>query len=124
MNAPDTAPRPVFLARVYDDPLPVGGRYLVERLWPGGVRRDALQLSGWLRDLAPSTELRRWFDHRPERWEEFQRRYRGQLATSRDALITLREALSHGPVVLVYTARDRDRNSAVVLAAYLQEWAE
>lgn len=112
---------PLHLARVYEHPLPHGSRFLVERLWPRGVRREGLGLDGWLRDAAPSTELRRWFSHRPERWEEFRRRYRTELAAEPDALAPLLQALPRGPVVLLFAARDREHNSAVVLAAHLEE---
>ncbi len=111
----------IHLARVYDHSRPAGTRFLVERLWPRGCSRQELHLDGWLRDVAPSTDLRRWFGHRPERWEEFQRRYLAELADAADALAPLLDAASQGDVVLLYAARDRDHNSAVVLAAYLQE---
>lgn len=113
----------VQLARVYDHPLPDGARFLVERLWPRGVSREGLGLDGWLPDVAPSTELRRWFAHRPERWMEFRRRYRTELAANLGALAPLLEAASRGPVVLLYAARDRERNSAVVLADQLARLA-
>jgi len=98
-----------------------GERYLVDRLWPRGVRKEALALTGWLKDVAPSDALRRWFGHRPERWAEFRRRYRAELRTKPEALRPLAEALRRGPVTLVYGARDRERNHAVVLREFFLE---
>jgi uncharacterized protein YeaO (DUF488 family) len=111
----------IRLTRVHD-PDPVGGpgpRYLVERLWPRGIRRADLPLDGWLRDVAPSTELRRWFGHDPDRWEEFRRRYLAELAAAPEACRLLLDAARAGPVTLLYSARDREHNSAVVLREHL-----
>ena len=103
-----------------------GARFLVERLWPRGVRKDDLVLTGWLKDVAPSSELRRWFGHRPERWSEFRARYWDELdaaaAAASPALVTLLEACRQGSVTLLYSARDRERNSAVVLRDWLLDW--
>jgi uncharacterized protein YeaO (DUF488 family) len=110
----------IRLARVFDrDAPPAGRRFLVERLWPRGVRRADLPLDGWLRDVAPSTELRRWFGHDPARWHEFRRRYLAQLEASPDACRPLLDAARSGPVTLLYSARDREHNSAVVLRDHL-----
>lgn len=98
-----------------------GARFLVERLWPRGLSKERLALSGWLKDLAPSTDLRKWYDHRPERWIEFQQRYRAELSQHEEALEVLLEAARRGPVTLVYAARDAERNSAMVLNAFLAE---
>ena len=96
-----------------------GRRLLVERLWPRGMRKEALLLDAWVKDVAPSTELRKWFSHRVERWTEFQRRYRRELDAHRDAWAPILEASRRGPVTLVYSAHDPEHNAAVVLRDYL-----
>jgi uncharacterized protein YeaO (DUF488 family) len=93
--------------------------YLVDRLWPRGVRKDALDMDGWLKDVAPSTELRRWFGHAPGRWEEFRERYRAELDARPDAADPLLDALRDGPVVLLYDAKDTEHNQAIVLRNWL-----
>ena len=111
----------IELKRAYDAPAPGDGRrFLVERLWPRGVRKTELPLDGWLKDVAPSPELRRWFGHAPHRWFSFRRRYLGELRRHADALTPLLEAARHGPVTLVYSARDTEHNAAVVLRAHLR----
>jgi uncharacterized protein YeaO (DUF488 family) len=96
-----------------------GRRLLVERLWPRGMRKEALRLDAWVKDVAPSTELRKWFSHRVDRWTEFQRRYRRELSAHRDAWSPILEASRRGPVTLVYSAHDPEHNAAVVLRNYL-----
>jgi len=96
-----------------------GRRLLVERLWPRGMRKEALRLDGWVKDVAPSTELREWFSHRLDRWSEFQRRYRRELSAHRDAWSPILEASRRGPVTLVYSAHDAEHNAAVVLRDFL-----
>jgi uncharacterized protein YeaO (DUF488 family) len=83
------------------------------------MRKEALRLDAWVKDLAPSTELRKWFSHRVDRWTEFQRRYRRELNTHRDAWSPILEASKRGPVTLVYSAHDPEHNAAVVLRDYL-----
>ncbi len=104
----------IRLRRVYE---PSGGDegrlFLVERLWPRGIRKEALQVEAWVKDAAPSTALRRWYGHDPQKWPEFQRRYRHELAASPAAWQPLLEAARHGPVTLLYSARDTERNSAL-----------
>ncbi|HEU5481747.1 MAG TPA: DUF488 family protein [Sphingomicrobium sp.] len=90
-------------------------RILVDRLWPRGVSKEAAKLDDWIKDIAPSAELRRWFDHDPKRWDEFRRRYRAELATRGEALSQLRRQARKGPITLVYSARDQLHNDAVVL---------
>lgn len=97
-----------------------GKRFLVDRLWPRGVKKESLALAGWLKEIAPSDALRRWFGHDPERWVEFRRRYRAELKSQRTALQPLRDALKRGPVTLVYSAHDEAHNQAVVLRELLQ----
>jgi uncharacterized protein YeaO (DUF488 family) len=111
----------IDLARVYDDPAQgEAPRFLVERLWPRGVRRADLSLSDWLKDVAPSDELRRWFGHRPERWDEFRRRYFAELDERPTAWEPLRDAAAAGPVTLLYSARDAEHNNAVALRQYVE----
>jgi uncharacterized protein YeaO (DUF488 family) len=108
------------LKRAYDAPAPGDGpRFLVERLWPRGVRKADLQLAGWLKDVAPSPELRRWFGHDPRRWAEFRRRYLVELRQHGDALAPLLDAARAGPTTLVYSARDTRHNAAVALRDHL-----
>ncbi|MFI6596713.1 DUF488 domain-containing protein [Nonomuraea sp. NPDC050536] len=109
----------VCIQRVYDHEPREGAVFLVDRLWPRGVRKDDLELDGWLKDAAPSTELRRWFGHQPERFAEFARRYRAELDAHPEALQPIRDAAAHGPVTLLYAAKDPVHNQAVVLRDYL-----
>jgi uncharacterized protein YeaO (DUF488 family) len=98
-----------------------GRRFLVERLWPRGMKKEALALDAWLKDVAPSTELRKWFAHRVERWEEFQRRYREELSAHPEAWQPIVQAAARGPVTLLYSAHDTEHNGALVLRDYLTE---
>jgi uncharacterized protein YeaO (DUF488 family) len=109
----------VSVTRVYEPPSPADGRrILVDRLWPRGVSKARAQLDAWMKDVAPSDELRRWFDHRPERWTEFQRRYTDELKANPE-LAALRDMATAGPVTLLYAARNTANNEAVVLAELL-----
>jgi uncharacterized protein YeaO (DUF488 family) len=111
----------VRLKRAYDPPGPEDGRrYLVERLWPRGVKKEALRVEAWLKDVAPSDGLRRWFGHDPKRWPEFRRRYLQELEKNAEAWEPLLEAARHGTVTLVYSARDTEHNNAVALKDYLE----
>ena len=102
-----------------------GYRVLVDRVWPRGVRKADARLDWWAKELAPSTELRKWFGHDPERWQGFREAYRDELAQCPEALSRLMEQMEKGCVTLLYAARDREHNQAVVLAEILaQEWAE
>ncbi len=98
-----------------------GFRILVDRLWPRGLSKEKLPIDLWLRDLGPSTELRKWFGHDPARWEEFRRRYREELDGSRELLDQVREHLKAGAVTLVYSAKDEEHNQAVVIREYLNQ---
>jgi len=110
----------IALKRVYEDAAPGdGARFLVERLWPRGIRKQDLRMDAWLKDAAPSDALRRWFSHDPARWEEFQRRYFAELATRPEALEPIFDAARHGAVTLLYSARDTEHNNAVALKRYL-----
>jgi uncharacterized protein YeaO (DUF488 family) len=109
----------VRLKRAYDQRAPDDGvRILVDRIWPRGVRRDALDIAAWVPEIGPSDELRRWFGHRLERWPEFRERYRRELAEPerRQVLDALRERAATGTLTLLFGARDVDHNQAVVIA--------
>jgi uncharacterized protein YeaO (DUF488 family) len=109
----------VRLQRAYDEPVPDDGhRVLVDRVWPRGRTKEQLQLDTWARDLGPSTQLRKWFGHDPARWAEFEARYQAELAepARAQALDALAERARRGPVTLVFGARDREHNQAVVIA--------
>ena len=96
-----------------------GQRVLVDRVWPRGISKDKLKDAVWLKDVAPSTALRKWFGHRPERWRQFCRRYAAELNANADAVAALRKLVRRGPVTLVYSARDVEHNQARALADYL-----
>jgi len=108
--------------RAYDPPHDDdGARFLVDRLWPRGVSREALRIQDWLKDAAPSNELRKWYGHDASRWDEFSRRYRAELQERPEALAPLLDAARVGDVTLVYAKKDTERNNAVVLAEVLRE---
>jgi uncharacterized protein YeaO (DUF488 family) len=108
--------------RAYDPADPGDGyRVLIDHVWPRGVSRERAKLDNWARALAPSDELRRWFDHVPDRFDEFRSHYRDELKGQRDHLDDLRARARKGPVTIVYAARDREHNNAVVLAELLRE---
>lgn len=110
----------VKVKRIYEAPDPSDGtRVLVDRLWARGLTKEKAALDLWLKDIAPSTELRKWFSHDPAKWEEFQKRYRAELETNDAAVARLREELRKGPVTLLYGARDQEHNEALVLRDYL-----
>jgi uncharacterized protein YeaO (DUF488 family) len=103
--------------RVYDSAAPGDGyRILIDRLWPRGVSRERARLDEWARDLAPSDGLRRWFNHDPKRFAEFRKRYRHELSAHADRIGELRARAGHGPLTILYGARDTEHNDAVVLA--------
>jgi uncharacterized protein YeaO (DUF488 family) len=113
----------LHLKRAYDPASAAdGSRYLVERLWPRGVKKEELALTAWLKDLAPSTELRRWYNHDPARWPEFVRRYRAELEgpTQKTSLERLGAEARHNDVTLVFAAKDGEHSSARVLRDLLQ----
>lgn len=111
----------IRLKRAYEEPGSSDGRrILVERLWPRGVTREAAALDDWMKDIAPSAELRKWYGHEPDRWPEFQKRYARELANKLALVEELRSQCAAGPVTLIFAARDEARNSAVVLKAVLE----
>jgi uncharacterized protein YeaO (DUF488 family) len=110
----------ILLWRVYDgEPQSPSRVYLVERLWPRGVRKAAVEMDAWAKDVAPSTELRRWFSHEPARWEEFRRRYFAELDAREQAWRPLLDAAGSADITLLYSSRDRTHNNAVALREYL-----
>lgn len=110
----------IALERVYDDVASTPGRrYLVERLWPRGVRKESLRFDAWLKDVAPSSELRKWFSHDPAKWDEFRRRYNAELDAAPEAWAPILSAARQGPVTLLFSSRDREHNNAVALKEYL-----
>ena len=105
--------------RVYEAPAPDDGqRVLVDRIWPRGVSKEEAALALWLKEIAPSDELRKWFGHEAARWAEFQKRYRAELDGNGEAVAQLRGLLRHGKVTLLYGAHDEAHNNAVALAGY------
>lgn len=112
----------IHIARVYDDLSAIkGARLLVDRLWPRGIRKETLALDEWLKDVAPSSDLRKWFGHDPDKWPEFRKRYREELDANTDAVERCLEWCRKGSVTLLYGAKDEAHNQAVVLRAYLRE---
>ena len=110
----------IRLQRAYDGPTAEdGARILVDRLWPRGLKKEALALAGWAKELAPSTALRQWFHHEPGRWPEFQQRYRAELAARPEAVQALRAQAQAGTVTLIYSAHSAEMNNAVVLRDFL-----
>jgi uncharacterized protein YeaO (DUF488 family) len=112
----------VLTKRVYQPADPADGyRVLIDHVWPRGISRQKAQLDEWARELAPSDELRRWFDHIPERFDQFRSRYRNELEAHAEKLAELRRRAGEGRVTIVYAARDEAHNNAVVLAELLEE---
>lgn len=97
-----------------------GRRILVERLWPRGVSKDQAQIAAWTKDVAPSPELRKWFDHRPERWKEFKRRYFAELDARPEAVDALLSEMGRGKTTFVFASREERLNNAVALVEYLE----
>jgi uncharacterized protein YeaO (DUF488 family) len=108
--------------RAYDSPGPDdGARILVDRLWPRGIKKEELKIDAWLKEVAPSDELRKWFGHDPAKWEEFRQRYAAELEGKGEILELIKKASQQGNVTLVYGARDTEHNQAVALKAYLEK---
>ncbi len=111
----------IQLKRVYEKPARTDGlRVLVERLWPRGISKERAAVDLWLKEVAPSAELRQWFAHDPAKWPEFQRRYRAELRDNKEAVRTLKQKARQGAVTLVYAARDEEHNGALALKRFLE----
>ncbi len=111
----------IRIKRVYDDPEDNDGkRYLVDRLWPRGIKKEDLTIEDWVKEAAPSSDLRKWFGHDAQKWTEFAKAYQEELEKN-DAWTPIAEAAREGDVTLLYSARDRDHNQAVVLKSFLEK---
>ena len=112
----------IKLKRVYDKRSSTDGmRYLVERLWPRGIKKAELHLDDWLKDVAPSTELRKWFSHDTEKWEQFRRKYFAELDRTPEVCEPILEAARKGTVTLLYSSHDGEHNNAVALKEYIED---
>ena len=111
----------IKLKRAYEEPSKDDGfRVLVDRLWPRGIKKENLALDLWMKDVAPSPELRKWFGHDPAKWEQFCERYMAELQEKKDLIDFLRQKSEEGTVTLVYGARDKEHNGAVVIKLFLE----
>jgi uncharacterized protein YeaO (DUF488 family) len=112
----------IQLKRAYDEPSPADGeRILVDRLWPRGLTKARAALDLWLKEVAPSPELRKWYAHDPAKWREFQQRYWKELRTKREIVDRLRGKAKKATVTLIFAARDEEHNSAVALKTFLEK---
>ena len=112
----------IKVKRVYDLHQPDDGlRFLVDRLWPRGVKKENLEMTDWLKDVAPSDDLRHWFGHEPARWEEFRSRYEAELEANSDAWRALLELARKQAVTLLFSAHDPEHNNAVALRSFLEK---
>lgn len=112
----------VKIKRVYEPADKADGkRILIDRLWPRGLTKEKAKVDLWLKDIAPTSELRSWFKHDPEKWSEFQLKYRAEIESNTEVLKRLKTELEAGQTTLVYSARDEHHNDAVVLKTYLEE---
>lgn len=106
----------IRIKRAYEQPSAEDGRrVLIDRLWPRGLKKESAEIDLWLKDIAPSTALRKWFGHDPDKWEEFEKRYLAELRDNPEPVRILREELAKGTVTLLYAAKDTEHNQAVVL---------
>ncbi len=111
----------IKVKRVYEHSEPGDGtRFLVERLWPRGMKKESLHAQAWLKDVAPSNDLRRWFGHDPGKWIEFEHRYFAELDSRTEALEPIIKAAKKGNVTLLYSAHDTEHNNAVALKKYIE----
>jgi uncharacterized protein YeaO (DUF488 family) len=110
----------IRVKRVYDKPAPSdGSRLLVDRIWPRGLKKNGLALDGWIKEVAPSDRLRKWFGHDPKKWKEFRKRYFAELRVKPETWQPIRESARRSDVTLLYGARDSERNNAVALRDFL-----
>lgn len=111
----------IKIKRVYEAPEKSDGfRILVDRVWPRGMTKEKASVALWLKEIGPSTALRKWFGHDPEKWTEFKKRYMQELKADKEEVATLKQHISKGPVTLVYSAKDEEHNQAVVIREFLQ----
>jgi len=111
----------IKIKRIYDPASSKDGkRILVDRLWPRGIRKDEARIDEWLKDIAPSNELRKWFSHDPSKWQEFKKRYEKELQNESDMLERIREMARTGVITLLFAAKDIEHNNAVVLEEILE----
>lgn len=111
----------IRIKRVYDPQEPVDGlRFLVDRLWPRGMKKETLQMDGWLKDVAPSDALRHWFGHDPAKWEEFCLRYHAELEANGEAWRPLLETAKNSDLTLLFSAHDPEHNNAAALRSFLE----
>jgi len=111
----------IRIKRVYEEPDEEDGRrILVDRLWPRGLTKEKARVDLWLKDVAPSTDLRKWFAHDPAKWTQFQERYREELKEGKEQISLLKQEAAKGTITLVYGARDQQHNEAVVLQKLLK----
>ena len=114
--------KPILIKRVYEDASEADGyRILVDRIWPRGISKERAKLDEWVKVVAPSTELRKWFDHQEERFPEFTKRYKTELLQQKEALDLIKKIATQEQVTLVYSAKDTEMNQAVVLRDVLSE---
>ncbi len=112
----------IEIARAYDLPKSDDSyRVLVDRLWPRGVKKESLHMDEWAKELSPSDELRKWFDHDPDKWDEFQKRFVDELSDKSDQIEALLDAAGDKPILLIYAAKDEEHNNAVVLKKHLSK---
>ena len=112
----------IQLKRVYEASSGADGdRFLVERLWPRGIKKSTLEIQAWLKDVAPSVSLRKWFNHDPARWNEFRKRYFAELKGNQSSWLPILEAASRGTVTLIYSSHDPEHNNAVALKEFLDK---
>jgi len=110
----------IQLKRVYDPPSSTDGtRFLIERLWPRGMKKISLRLDAWLKEVGPSTELRQWFSHDPKKWDLFRRRYFSELRQNAELWAPILKAARRGPVTLLFSSHDTEHNNALALKAFL-----
>jgi uncharacterized protein YeaO (DUF488 family) len=111
----------IKIKRIYETPEKEDGfRILVDRLWPRGFTKERAAVDLWLKEIAPSTALRKWFNHIPEKWEEFKKRYRSEIRENKEALSLLKEQIKKGNVTLLYAAKDEEHNDAIILLGELK----
>ena len=114
--------RKINIKRSYDKPASGdGSRILVDRIWPRGVSKEELKIDEWLKEIAPSTSLRKWFGHDPKKWNEFKKRYFDELENNKDLIKKIIEQTKYSTVTFVYSAKDSEHNNAVALKEYIEK---